>query len=123
MIYGIGIDLVEIPRLERALRRWGERFEKRVFSEREIVYCRRHARPHVHYAGRFAAKEAFIKALGGSRGLAMRDIEILNDADGKPGFDLSGTVRRALEERGVLRVCLSLTHTDHQASALVVMEA
>jgi holo-[acyl-carrier protein] synthase len=122
MIYGIGIDLVEIGRMERALQRWGERFERRVFSDREIAYCRKHARPHIHYAGRFAAKEAFIKALGGFRGLAMRDIEVLNDTAGKPDFDLNATVRRALEERGIRHVCLSVTHTEQQASALVVME-
>jgi holo-[acyl-carrier protein] synthase len=123
MIYGIGIDLVDIPRIERALRRWGERFEKRVFSDREIAYCRKHARPHIHYAGRFAAKEAFIKSLGGLRAPAMRDIEVFNDEAGKPAFAMTDPVRRVLEERGIRRVALSVTHTDHQASALVILEA
>ncbi|MCX5833078.1 MAG: holo-ACP synthase [Deltaproteobacteria bacterium] len=123
MIYGIGIDLVEIQRIERALKRWGERFEKRIFSDREVAYCRKHVRAPVHYAGRFAAKEAFIKSLGGLRGLTMKDIEVLNDDAGKPAFSLNAAVKRALKERGVRHVALSVTHTDHYASALVVMEA
>jgi holo-[acyl-carrier protein] synthase len=123
MIYGIGIDLVEIQRMERALKRWGARFERRVFSDREIAYCRKHARAHVHYAGRFAAKEAFIKSLGGLRGLTMKDMEVLNDEAGKPAFALNTAVRRALEDRGIRHVALSVTHTDHYASALVIMEA
>jgi len=123
MIYGIGIDLVEIQRIERVLKRWGERFERRVFSDREIAYCRKHARAPVHYAGRFAAKEAFIKALGGLRGLTMKDIEILNDDAGKPAFAQNAAVKRTLKDRGVRHVALSVTHTDHDASALVIMEA
>lgn len=122
MIYGIGIDLVDVQRIERALRRWGERFERRVFSDREVDYCRKRARPSIHYAGRFAAKEAFIKSLGGAPGLAMRDIEVLNDHTGKPRLEPNAAVRAVLEERGIGRVVLSVTHTDHQAAALVVLE-
>ncbi len=123
MIYGIGIDLVDVQRIERALQRWGERFERRVFSNREIAYCRKHARPSIHYGGRFAAKEAFIKSLGGLPGLAMRDIEVLNDHAGKPVLEPNAAVRAVLEERGIRRVVLSVTHTDHQAAALVVLES
>jgi len=123
MIYGIGIDLVEIRRIERAIKRWGERFERRVFSDREIAYCRKHMRAHVHYAGRFAAKEAFIKSIGGLRGLTMKDIEIMNDEAGKPAFSMNTAVDRILKERGIRHVALSVTHTDEYASALVVMEA
>jgi len=123
MIYGVGIDLVEIIRIERALKRWGERFERRVFSDLEIAYCRKHVRAHVHYAGRFAAKEAFIKSIGGLRGLAMKDIEIQNDGAGKPAFSMNTAVDRILKERGIRHVALSVTHTDQYASALVIMEA
>ena len=123
MIYGVGIDLVEIRRIERALKRWGERFERRVFSDREVAYCRKHVRAHVHYAGRFAAKEAFIKSVGGLRDLTMKDIEVLNDDAGKPYFGLNAAVDRILKERGILRVALSVTHTDQYASAVVVLEA
>ena len=123
MIYGIGIDLVEIQRIEQALKRWGERFERRVFSDQEIAYCRKHVRAHIHYAGRFAAKEAFIKSIGGLRGLTMRDIEILNDNEGKPAFRLNTAVDRMLKERGIRHIALSVTHTNQYASALVIMEA
>jgi holo-[acyl-carrier protein] synthase len=123
MIYGVGIDLVETQRIERALKRWGERFERRVFSDREVAYCRKHVRAHVHYAGRFAAKEAFIKSIGGLRGLTMKDIEVLNDDAGKPSFSLNDAVDRMLKERGIRRVALSVTHTDQYASAVVIMEA
>jgi len=123
MIYGIGIDLVEIQRIEQALKRWGERFERRVFSDQEIAYCRKHVRAPIHYAGRFAAKEAFIKSIGGLQGLTMRDIEILNDNAGKPAFSLNTAVDRMLKERGIRHVALSVTHTNQYASALVIMEA
>jgi len=123
MIYGIGIDLVEIQRIEQALKRWGERFERRVFSDQEIAYCRKHVRAQIHYAGRFAAKEAFIKSVGGLRGLTMRDIEILNDNEGKPAFRLNTAVDRMLKERGIRHIALSVTHTNQYASALVIMEA
>ena len=123
MIYGVGIDLVEIRRIERTLKRWGERFERRVFSDREVAYCRKHVRAHIHYAGRFAAKEAFIKSIGGLWGLTMKDIEVLNDNAGRPSFSLNAAVDKMLKGRGIRHVALSVTHTDQYASAVVVMEA
>jgi len=122
-ILGIGLDATDIPRVEKAIARYGDRFVHRIFTETEIAYCSSKYRPAPHYAGRFAAKEAFIKSVGGLRGLTMRDIEILNDNEGKPAFRLNTAVDRMLKERGIRHITLSVTHTNQYASALVIMEA
>ena len=96
MIYGIGIDLVNIPRMAGVIARWGDRFTERIFSRHEIGVCGQRARPASAYAIRFAAKEAFSKAMGmGMKGgLAWREIEVFNDQRGRPGLRIHG---RSLE--------------------------
>ena len=123
MVRGVGIDLVENRRIEKALKRWQGRFEARVYSDREMEYCRRHASPVPHYAGRFAAKEAFIKCTGGFPGMRLREIEILNDGRGRPCLHLSGEAKKRVETDRILRIHLSITHTEHYASAVVILEA
>lgn len=126
MVTGVGIDLVEIERLERALER-RPRLATRLFSEGELAYAARQARPGRHLAARFAAKEATIKALALVQGAPMRQIEVVVagdvDADralsGPPHLRLSGRVAEAAGER---RLHLSLTHTDVHASAVVIAE-
>ena len=86
MIYGTGIDIVEVRRMEEIIQKWGGRFVARVFSQGEISYCTSCALPAMHYAARFAAKESFLKSLGMGlgMGLCLRDIEVTSDRQGKP---------------------------------------
>ena len=83
MILGTGIDIIEVNRIQKAVERWGEAFLQHVFTDDEIAYGRRHKFPYVHYAGRFAAKEAIFKAMGDPK-LSWKDVNIINDDNGKP---------------------------------------
>ena len=116
MIIGIGIDLVEIDRVERMLTSLGERMLARLFSEREAAYIRSRAAPAQHAAVRLAAKEAAFKALSGNelaRGISWRDVEVVNDADGAPTpRALWSGGRAGGATRGVARVHVSLTTTN-----------
>lgn len=115
---GIGIDLVEISRIERAITRH-ENFVSHVFSRREREICEDCARPARRYAACFAAKEAACKALGtGMRGFAWVEVEMLHDDDGKPYLELSGRALAAAEDRGVGRVLVSVSHTGDLAVAV-----
>lgn len=119
----LGLDLTEVGRVASVLERHGERFLSRVFREGEIRRERRHPRAFAeHVAGRFAAKEAAMKALGtGWRGVAFREIEIGRDASGKPLLSFHG---RAMERARVLRVLsaeVSITHARDMAAAVVAL--
>jgi holo-[acyl-carrier protein] synthase len=96
MIYGIGIDLVEIERLVKIIDRWGLKFLQRIFSTAEINYCSRHAQAAMHYGARFAAKESFLKALGIGLGMGVRfqDIEVVHNSNGKPGLIFLGEAKK-----------------------------
>jgi holo-[acyl-carrier protein] synthase len=120
-ITGIGIDLEEISRIEVMLDRWGRHFTEKVFSDDEIAYCERKRTPAQHFAARFAAKEAFAKALGtGWRGgFRWKDIEVLNDADGKPDLYLRNDARTLIQHT---RIVLSLAHTKTHVVAVVVFQ-
>ena len=124
-IAGIGIDLVEVPRIRALLERHGERFKQRTFTEAEAAYCDACADPAPHYAARFAAKEAASKALGTgiAEGVAWRDIEVLRDASGRPDLRLHGAARALADQLGVARCHLSLSHTKEHAAAQVVFES
>lgn len=124
MICGIGIDLVENGRLEKIVEKWGDKFLNKIFSEGEILYCKRHAQSSIHYGARFAAKESFLKALGFGLGGGVRlcDIEVVNDETGKPALNLNGTAKLQIEKRSITKVHLSLTHTKKYATAIVLLE-
>ena len=124
MIVGTGIDVAEVARLEQATARHGRRFLERVFTAREIEYCERHKNRFERYAARFAAKEAGMKALGiGWRGgVRWRDLEVVNRRGGKPELRLSGVAARLAQKQKVRNVALSLTHTQTQAVAQVILE-
>jgi len=124
MIDGIGIDLVEIARIERITARFGNAFLGRVFTKGEIEACSGRARPAIHFAGRFAVKEALLKALGLGLGMGvrLREIETVNDRDGRPTLCLYANVLRILEGRGIRRTHLTITHTRDHAVAVVVLE-
>ncbi|MCF8143981.1 MAG: holo-ACP synthase [Deltaproteobacteria bacterium] len=124
MIYGTGVDLVSIRRMEKVLLTWGDRFIKRVFTDQEARICRRRPAPHAAFALRFAAKEAFSKALGLGmrRGIRWRDIEVFNDPSGKPGLRLFGVAAETCREKGITGIHLSLSDDGDYGIAMVVME-
>jgi holo-[acyl-carrier protein] synthase len=120
----VGLDLAPVPRIAAALERWGSRFLDRLFNPGELRLARGHPRAFAeHVAGRFAAKEAAMKALGtGWRGVAFREIVISRDGTGKPLLRLTG---RAADRARALRVRateISITHTAEIAAAVVVLE-
>ncbi|MGB9886136.1 MAG: holo-ACP synthase [Moorellales bacterium] len=120
---GIGIDLVEIARLERAWCRYGSRFLGRVYTAAEQSYCLSKGRPAASLAARFAAKEAVMKALGlGLGGVRWRDIEILPDAAGRPTLRLLGAAQGRAAELGICSWHLSLAHGRDYAVAVVLAE-
>lgn len=124
MIIGIGLDVVEIDRIARALARHGGRFAPRFFTPREQSYCHRGG-PRVaaaRFAARFAAKEAFVKALGtGFVGGAWRDIEVIHDGTGRPQIYLGGAWTAQTAALGVVQVFVSLTHARQYAAAQVIL--
>jgi len=124
MIYGVGIDLVMVERIESALRRWGERFQKKVFTEGEIHYCLQKKDPQVNFAARFAAKEAFVKALGLGmrRGLHWKDVEVQRGSLGSPIIKLQGQALEICRKEKIDRIFLSLTHDHGYSIAVVVLE-
>lgn len=124
MIYGTGIDLVENERIGKVIAKWGNKFLSRVFSDREIDYCSRHAQAHIHYGARFAVKESFLKAMGIGlgRGVKLREIEVLNEESGKPNLFLYGGARQEYEAAAIKKSHISITHTKSYASAIVLLE-
>lgn len=125
MIIGVGTDLVEVRRVAAMLARRGERARAKLFTPAEVARCLGGRRPEESFAARFAAKEAFFKALGTgwSGGIGWREVEVVSASGGAPSFRLAGTAARLAAERGVRRVHLSLTHTAELAAAYVVLEA
>jgi len=124
MIYGVGVDLVKISRIENVLSRWGDRFVKRVFTENESEFCYKRAFPSSPFALRFAAKEAFSKAMGtGMRhGIRWRDIEVFHFPGGRPGLRLSGRSSTICEEEHITGWHLSLSDEGEYGIAMVVLE-
>jgi holo-[acyl-carrier protein] synthase len=125
MIYGIGVDLVKVDRIKGVLERYGDRFLERVFTEREIAYCRGKAWAASALAMRFAAKEAFSKALGvGLRknGIRWREVEVIPNPLGKPELYVSGRAAALCETAGIANIHLSLTDEDQRALAVVILE-
>ena len=124
MIISTGIDIVEVYRIAETMTRT-PRFTERVFTESERAYCdAKGAAAAQSYAGRFAAKEAFLKALQtGWRGkITWHDIEILSDDHGVPSLNISGEAQRLVEDRGVVQMHLSISHTTEHAVAHVMFE-
>jgi holo-[acyl-carrier protein] synthase len=124
MIIGTGIDIIEV---ERVAQRVGSDngFRELVFSKNEILYCESKAFPFQHYAGRFAAKEAFLKAIGRGwdSGLVLHEIEVVNLPNGKPELRLSGQTEMELAHLGIRSVWLSLSHIKSVATAIVILES
>jgi holo-[acyl-carrier protein] synthase len=122
-IIGLGLDAAEIDRIAATLSRYGDRFTHRVFTDGEIAYCTRRREPSVHFAGRFAAKEATMKALGTGRSqnVLWRDIEVVRARGGPPRLALHGGAARRLAAIGGRSALLTITHTRALAFAQVLL--
>ena len=123
MIFGVGIDLIEVPRIGRQIAE-GRRFVRRIFTEREIAYCEGKKHKSQNYAARFAAKEAFLKAtgIGWREGMSFKDIEVVNDPLGKPELVLYGKALEFSKAKNIIRIEVSLTHLKEMAGAIVTLE-
>jgi len=123
MIYGIGTDIEAVARMEEKLAK-GIGFKEKAFTPAEIAYCEAKNQSEVHFAARFAAKEALAKALGtGWTGQCeITDVEVVNDALGKPSFNLKPPVEAIMKEAGIEKIHLSISHTAEVAVAMVVLE-
>lgn len=124
LIIGLGVDIAEVPRIQAAVERRGQTFLHRVFTENEIAYCERFKNKFERYAGRFAAKEATMKALGTGwrRGIRWVDLEVVREQSGRPTISLAGEAAKIAAQLGVRRISLSITHTEAQALAQVIFE-
>ena len=124
MIVGLGLDIAEIDRIEAAITRHGAPFLERLFTPDEIAYCERFKNRYERYAGRFAVKEAAMKALGTgwSRGIRWRDIEVTREPSGKPGLRLQGVAREFADRMGVKNISVTITHSGNLALAQVIFE-
>lgn len=124
MIRGLGVDLVEISRMEGLLARRGERARRRLFTDREREGGAEHPSPGEYFAARFAAKEAFLKAVGTGKtaGVRWREMEVRRDDGGDPRLHARGGARRLLTGTGATRVHVSLSHDGGHAVAVVVLE-
>ena len=124
MILGVGLDIVETARVARALANHGARFADRVYTPAELADCAARADRVQALAGRFAAKEAFLKALGTGwiRGLSLRHVEVVRGKSGPPELRLLGSAVDRVRERGVCGLHLSLSHQPGVAAAVVILE-
>jgi holo-[acyl-carrier protein] synthase len=125
VIVGLGVDISEVDRIQEAMSRHGQRFLERVFTPAEIAYCNRHRNCAERFAGRFAAKEAAMKALGTgwSNGVRWVDIEVTRLPSGQPTLTLHGAARRVGEHLGMRHASLSITHSGNTAFAQVIFES
>ena len=124
MIYGIGVDLIEIERMAQAITRTGQRLIERLYTDAEQAYCGRQDPPYACYAARFAAKEALLKALGTGlrQHMRWRDIEVCRDDLGKPSLRLYGYLQERCVTEGIQHIHLSLAHSATCAIAQVILE-
>jgi len=123
MITGLGIDMIEVERVATKISKEAG-FRELVFSKKEIDYCETKTDKFVHYAARFAAKEAFFKAIGTGwkEGTAFNEVEITNNDAGKPELSLLGATGKSLDALGMITISLSLSHLKTIASAVVIIE-
>jgi holo-[acyl-carrier protein] synthase len=123
VIFGIGTDIIEVERVAKMVAR-GRQYLETIFTEKEVEYCETKARKPEHYAARYAAKEAILKALGSGwrDGLAFSDIEIINNELGKPQVVLHGKVKELFDRQQIIQASISLSHTNQIAIAFAVLE-
>lgn len=123
MIVGVGVDIVEVPRIKYAVSRWKDAFLKRIFTENEIQYSKAKKFACQHLAARFAAKEAVLKAIGDSsiQRIGLSEVEVFNDESGKPFIRLSGEAKKIQESRGISEIIISMSHTRKFAIANAIL--
>ncbi len=121
-IVGIGTDITECARIEKMLSRHGSHFLDHVFTEREIEYCSPKKRSPEHYAGRWAAKEAVLKALGTGwiGGISWKDVEVVNEVGGRPRIVLCGGAHKIADHLGIVEIQISISHCSSHAIAYAV---
>ena len=122
-IIGIGIDLVEIERIKSAILKHGKNFTERIFTEKEIEYCEKYDNKWARFAAKFSAKEAVGKAFGTGLGkdIAFKDIEIVNEKNGKPRVNLSDNCRKRFDNAENIDIHISISHSREFATAMVVV--
>jgi holo-[acyl-carrier protein] synthase len=125
MIVGTGIDIAEVPRIRHSIERFGQRFLRRIFTAEEQRYCDSKANRVERYAARFAAKEAAMKALGTgwNYGVRWQDCEVVRKPGGRPTLAFHGKAGEFAAKLGVKNIAVSLTHTEEQAMAQVILES
>ena len=125
MIVGTGIDIAEVPRIADSIKRFGDRFIQRVFTDGEIRYCDSKANRFERYAARFAAKEAAMKALGTgwNQGVRWRDVEVAREPGRRPTIKFHGKAAEFAARLNTKNISLSITHTSEQALASVILES
>jgi holo-[acyl-carrier protein] synthase len=123
MIFGIGTDLIEVERVAEKMEK-KQGFKELVFSADEIIYCEARTFKYEHYAARFAAKEAFLKAIGTGwrNGTAFNEIEIYNDEEGKPEIRFHGLTAKTIADLKLGKIFVSLSHLKTMACAMVIIE-
>lgn len=123
MIFGTGVDIVEISRMEDAINKWGGSFLAKIFTPREIAYSNSKRFSHQHFAARFAAKEAVIKAFGDPRKhpLSWTEIEVLNDKEGKPTIELHEGTLAIKNKKRIGQIIVSLSHSKDYAIASAIL--
>ncbi len=121
-VIGIGIDITECLRIARMIERHGDLFINRVYTADEISYCRNRKQTTEHFTGRWAAKEAILKALGTGwrRGISWRDVEILNEPGGKPIVNVHGGAKSVIEQLGITRLLITISHCRTHATAFAI---
>jgi holo-[acyl-carrier protein] synthase len=124
MIVGLGIDVAEVKRIGEVIEAQKERFLRRVYTPDEVAYCEQFKNRYERYAGRFAVKEAAMKALGTgwSRGVRWVDVEVVRQRGGRPMLALKGEAKKIADAMGVKNIAISITHTAEQAFAQVIFE-
>ncbi len=120
MVAGVGVDIIEVSRIKAAIERWGERFLKRIYTPHEVAYCRSLERPFESFAGRFAVKEACMKALGTgwADGVKWRSFEVKNDKLGKPYVIMDNELEKRVDGKKIL---VSISHTENYAAGVAVL--
>jgi len=123
MISGAGVDIVEIPRMKEAVEKWGRGFLEKVFTSREIAYSNSKRFSPQHFAARFAAKEAVIKAFGAPRAHPLRwtDIEVVNNEEGRPSIRFSGDALALKKKKKIKDVIISMSHSHNYAVAQAIL--
>ncbi len=120
MITGLGIDICDINKLKRPLK--NKRFLERVFSKKEIAYCKSKKNAIIHFAGRFAVKEAFLKAVSDRKDIPLCEIETVNNEYGKPDIKQTAFVKKLLKEKKVKKIFISISHINALSVAVCILE-